>query len=89
MRMKKWNPDGVSKRTLTFLLVGWVSTAAPAGELQDGTLVVDGKPFFPLGSWSVIDTAPEDVARLDDFLKRNFTGNYVLLTRVEFKKIFE
>ena len=29
------------------------------------------------------------VERLDDFLERKFTGHYVLLTRVEFKKIFE
>ena len=35
-----------------------------AGELVDGILYVDGKPFYPLGSWNFSYTTPEDIARL-------------------------
>ncbi len=37
---------------------------ASAGNIDDGVLLVDGKPFFPLGSWNSSYTSPEDIARL-------------------------
>ncbi len=43
-----------------------MALAAPvlAGRLDSGTLMVDGKPFYPLGSWNSAYTTPEDIARL-------------------------
>ena len=35
-----------------------------AGVLRDGVLTVDGKPFYPLGSWNFGYTTPEDIALL-------------------------
>jgi hypothetical protein len=43
-----------------FLLI----TASGASTLVNGVLMVDGKPFYPLGSWNSRYTTPEDVARL-------------------------
>ena len=50
--------------------------------------------YYPkcTGFERTVDAGPGDtgaVERLDDFLERKFTGNYVLLTRVEFKTTFE
>ncbi len=41
-----------------------LATSALAGRLADGALTVDGKPFFPLGSWNSSYTTPEDIDRL-------------------------
>ena len=38
--------------------------AAPAAELVDGVLLVDGKPFYPLGGWDDEHTSPEYLASL-------------------------
>ncbi len=35
-----------------------------AGEIVDGVLMVDGQPFYPLGSWNFEYTTPQDIARL-------------------------
>lgn len=43
--------------TLTVNLAG-------AGRIEKGVLLVDGKPFYPLGSWNFGVTTPEDIARL-------------------------
>ncbi len=43
-----------------------------AGKLVEGVLMVDGAPFYPLGSWNHSDTTPEDVARLG--MNTNFQG---------------
>ncbi len=39
-------------------------SAATAGTLERGILRVDGKPFYPLGSWAAATTTPQDLARL-------------------------
>jgi hypothetical protein len=54
--------------------VGWIfvaitiacffGLAAGAGEMDGLVLTVDGKPFFPLGSWNDHTTTPEDIDRL-------------------------
>ena len=49
---------------LGVVLVALVGLAAHAGEIKDGILMVDGKPFYPLGSWNFSSTTPEDIARL-------------------------
>jgi hypothetical protein len=41
-----------------------IATTASAGRLADGVLTVDGKPFYPLGSWNYSYTTPEDIDRL-------------------------
>jgi len=41
-----------------------LGTNASAGQLVDGVLIVDGKPFFPLGSWNSNWTTPQDLALL-------------------------
>lgn len=46
------------------LLAAVAVSLAYAGEIHDGILVVDGKPFYPLGSWNFSSTTPEDIARL-------------------------
>jgi len=53
-------------RTLggTVAAVAILAAGAMAGEVRDGTLLVDGKPFFPLGSWNSTYTTPADIARL-------------------------
>ena len=38
--------------------------AASAGSLEDGVFTVDGRPFYPLGSWNHPDTTPADIERL-------------------------
>lgn len=48
---------------------GWLvmcalSATAFAARLENGVLMVDGKPFYPLGSWNSDFTTPEDIARL-------------------------
>ena len=40
------------------LLTRVLGVAASAGRLVDGVLTVDGKPFFPLGSWNSAYTPP-------------------------------
>ena len=40
------------------------ATAAFAGQIENGVLMVDGTPFFPLGGWDNGDTTPDDLARL-------------------------
>ncbi len=44
------------------VLVGSCSAEPPA--LVDGVLLVDGKPFYPLGGWDDENTTPEYRARL-------------------------
>src|SRR6056297_2278466 len=39
-------------------------SAAYGGEFRKGVLLVDGRPFYPLGSWNSSFTTPEDMARL-------------------------
>jgi len=41
-----------------------LATTARAARLENGVLIVNGKPFFPLGSWNSDATTPEDMARL-------------------------
>ncbi|MBI5093238.1 MAG: hypothetical protein HZB26_12460 [Candidatus Hydrogenedentes bacterium] len=41
-----------------------VSATAFAGQMVNGVLMVDGKPFYPLGSWNFDYTTPDDIARL-------------------------
>ncbi|MFH1740080.1 MAG: hypothetical protein ABIH23_13815 [bacterium] len=38
--------------------------AAFGGEIVDGVLMVDGEPFYPLGSWNFEYTSPQDIARV-------------------------
>ncbi|HNZ38725.1 MAG TPA: hypothetical protein PK251_10160 [Candidatus Latescibacteria bacterium] len=47
-----------------FLAVFSIFGVVSAGVIRDGVLMVDGKPFFPLGSWNFSITTPEDIARL-------------------------
>ncbi len=46
------------------MIIALAVTLASAGEIRDGVLLVDGKPFYPLGSWNFSSTTPEDIARL-------------------------
>ncbi|MCC6486104.1 MAG: hypothetical protein IT364_01270 [Candidatus Hydrogenedentes bacterium] len=46
------------------MAVALAACAADDGAIKDGILVVDGKPFYPLGSWNFSSTTPEDIARL-------------------------
>jgi hypothetical protein len=41
-----------------------VHITASAGVLRNGVLTVNGKPFYPLGSWNSTYTRPADIARL-------------------------
>lgn len=54
----------ISKGILALVLFGLPAAATFGGELRHGVLTVDGKPFFPLGSWNFPETTPEDIARL-------------------------
>ena len=38
--------------------------AEAAGTLENGVLMVNGRPFFPLGSWNSSHTTPQDIASL-------------------------
>ncbi len=49
--------------SLLFCALGLCLTAI-AGELHDGILMVEGEPFYPVGSWNHADTSPDDIARL-------------------------
>ena len=52
-------------RFIYALVVGIVFAAsASAGQLADSVLVVDDRPFFPLGSWNGRHTTPDDIALL-------------------------
>ncbi len=46
------------------LLAACAVRAGAAARLEGGVLFVDGKPFFPLGSWGGRAVAPEEIARL-------------------------
>jgi len=46
------------------IIAGAVARSDAAGRLVNGVLTVDGKPFYPLGSWNFSYTTPEDIARL-------------------------
>ncbi|HOT37973.1 MAG TPA: hypothetical protein PLT86_15020, partial [Candidatus Latescibacteria bacterium] len=46
------------------LLAACAVRAGAAARLERGVLLVDGKPFFPLGSWGGREVAPEEIARL-------------------------
>ncbi len=49
---------------VAILLLCTSHVTSMAGQLEEGILKVDGKPFYPLGSWNHSDTTPEDLARL-------------------------
>jgi len=49
---------------LGVLLAAFAVRAGAAARLERGVLLVDGKPFFPLGSWGGREVAPEEIARL-------------------------
>jgi hypothetical protein len=51
-------------RFVMVLLTAIAVSLVHAGEIHDGVLLVDGKPFYPLGSWNFSSTTPEDIARL-------------------------
>jgi hypothetical protein len=51
-------------RYLVCLVVGVAAAGAFAAVVEDGVLMVDGKPFYPLGSWNSSYTTPEDLGRL-------------------------
>jgi hypothetical protein len=50
-------------RTLIAALMT-LSVSASAGELVDGALTVDGKPFYPLGGWDFPFTTADDLNRM-------------------------
>lgn len=50
-------------RCVSLGVVLWTS-AAFAGTIENGVLMVEGKPFYPLGSWNSEYTSPEDIAAL-------------------------
>ena len=63
---------------LTCLLA---AVSAAGGRIEDGVLMVDGKPFFPLGGWDFAYTSPEDIARLG--MNTSFRGGPSRLEAVE------
>ncbi|MCL4693470.1 MAG: hypothetical protein KJ060_13295 [Candidatus Hydrogenedentes bacterium] len=52
-----------AKVALYILLVLSLSLAH-GGEIRDGVLIVDNRPFYPLGSWNFTTTTMEDIALL-------------------------
>jgi len=54
----------MKSRTFILLFVCLLSSGATAGEIKEGVLLADGKPFFPLGSWNFDYTTPQDIDRL-------------------------
>ena len=55
---------------LSTLLLCAFTTQTYAGEIVDGVLMVDGQPFYPLGSWNFDYTTPQDIA----LLQANFSN---------------
>jgi hypothetical protein len=41
-----------------------MTSLATSATLENGVLVIDGKPFYPLGGWNEEETTPADIARL-------------------------
>ncbi|MBI4558756.1 MAG: hypothetical protein HY706_14335 [Candidatus Hydrogenedentes bacterium] len=54
----------MGKTLVVGLILAILAVAANAGQVVDGVLMVNGKPFYPLGSWNSDYTTPEDIARL-------------------------
>jgi hypothetical protein len=48
----------------SLLTVMCMASIAVSATLENGVLLVDGKPFFPLGGWDEQETTPADIARL-------------------------
>jgi hypothetical protein len=46
------------------LVVAFCASELLAADIVDGVLAVEGKPFYPLGSWNSSYTTPEDMDRL-------------------------